>query len=196
MTRDQTTRIDWQAVKDRLGAAQDALDQSSSVDESRMRDIFRRRAERLSAPTRNATSQTQSPVFVFRLGDERYGIELRHVAQVFPGTRITPVPGGPDWLAGVANLHGEVRSILDARRLLALPDAVAESNHYILLLRWEERRAGLRVEHVDGISPVATQELKPTPEEAQSEHAGCISGVTQDNLIVLRVEAIFDYGPS
>jgi purine-binding chemotaxis protein CheW len=195
MIHAENTRIDWHAVKERLHAAQHALEHSSAVDEARMRDVFRRRAEQLAARGRcDSSARGQTPVLAFRLGHERYGIELRHVAQVFPATAITPVPGAPQTLAGVANLHGEVRSILDLRQLLGLPEHDGNTERYILLLRLGDRRAGLRVEQVDGVSPVAMQDLNREQDESTGERAGCIDGVTRDNLIVLRVDVLFDRG--
>lgn len=57
---------------------------------------------------------------VLPLGSVRYGIELTDVREVVPDPLLTPVPGAPPAVLGVANLRGEVVPVLDTAALLGL----------------------------------------------------------------------------
>ncbi len=62
---------------------------------------------------------------VLGIGAERYAVELRDVEEVLPPVRATPVPGAAAVFAGVINVHGEIRPVMDLRRLLGM-DAVRQ----------------------------------------------------------------------
>ena len=193
MIRATTKRIDWAAVKATLCTAETAFEQSSLVDEEKLQDIFRKRAERLAAGDVQARPAVETvPVLVSRVGNERYGVELRAVAQVFPDTRITPVPGAPYPLLGVANLEGEVRSVFGLRRLLALPESDDWTSHYILLVRQESRRVGLQVERIDGVRQITVEDVIEYEDPAAEKHARYVRGMTGDKVSLLRTESLFD----
>ncbi|MCK5189338.1 MAG: chemotaxis protein CheW, partial [Methylococcales bacterium] len=44
----------------------------------------------------------------FRLGDEKYGINVMQVQEVLRITEIAPVPGAPSYVLGIINLRGNV----------------------------------------------------------------------------------------
>ena len=188
-----TKRIDWNTVKDTLRAAQKVHEQSSTIDAARMQEIFHQRALRLAAGNTHAQSAAATtPVLVFGVGDETYGVELQYVAQVFPNTRITPVPGAPEGLMGIANLQGEVRSVFGLRRLLTPSGGDDATNRYILLLRHDSRHVGLQVERIDEVRQIVLDNLSEHEDASADKHAGYINGVTYDKVIMLRADRLFE----
>jgi hypothetical protein len=80
-----------------------------------------RAGRRLSQASGSRRSRTKRlPVIVLGIGKERYGIDLPDVAEVLPPVRATPVPGAAAVFAGVINVHGEIRPVIDLRRLLGM----------------------------------------------------------------------------
>jgi len=56
---------------------------------------------------------------VFRAGQERFGLPLKAILEVFEqGVEPIPVPGAPTWLAGMMHHHGRVIPVVHAGRLL------------------------------------------------------------------------------
>ena len=193
MTHLTKRRIDWNAVKDKLCAAQTALEQSLVVDDLRKQQVFHERAKRLAAHQTNYQSTADSiAVLVFKSGEETYGVELRYVAQVLPDARMTPIPGSPETLLGVANLQGDVRSVLGLQRLLGLSDRDDKTKHYILLLRHDDRQVGLRVGQIEGVRRIVYQAATSAGDFADSL-GRYVRGLTRDNLIVLHTEVIFEH---
>src|SRR5437879_4642246 len=117
----ETRSINWAEVKQRLNESQLALDKARADDPERLESVYRQRAAQLA----DRRAQVSGPVsalrvLVFGLGTERYALEFADLVEMLPFARCTPVPGGPAQLLGVANIHGEIRSVLDLGRLLEL----------------------------------------------------------------------------
>src|SRR5688572_3678984 len=56
-------------------------------------------------------------VLTFRVGREPVGLDTRRVREVIPRVRLTPLTGGPDWLAGAFVYRGRVIPVVDLHRL-------------------------------------------------------------------------------
>jgi len=166
----------------------------------RMEAVWRGRAHRLSQrPLLEANRQDARPVIVLGIGKERYGIDFPDVAELLPPVKITPVPGAAAVFAGVVNIHGEIRPVIDLRRLLGLAaveqgaavgdDAPAR----VILLRSlgnagnDGREMGLRVDSVEQIGWIGAEDL----ESAGSAASKYIRRSTKDLLMLLSTEALF-----
>lgn len=72
--------------------------------------------------TRFSDSLTTSVVgekyLVFFLGEKFYGVQSKMVAEAAAALPITKLPNSPAWLHGLANLRGEIISVLNLRVLL------------------------------------------------------------------------------
>jgi chemotaxis signal transduction protein len=105
--------------------------------------------------------------------------------------RPTPVPGTAAAFAGVINVHGEIRPVIDLRRLLGLPDAARSGDPArVILLRRQGRELGLRIDSVEQIRWVGPGELQPSGGGAVGS-SPYIKGSTRDLLMLLRTEALF-----
>jgi chemotaxis signal transduction protein len=161
--------------------------------------VWRERAERLSERQVSAgPEQNAVPVLVLRIAEERYAIDLPDVAEVLPLTRPTPVPGTSAVLAGVINVHGEIRPVIDLKRFLGI-EAAEDGPARVILLRKDGRELGLQIDTVEHIRWIGTEELgtgELGARECQgsgNRHAGSprIRGSTKDLLMLLSTEALF-----
>jgi purine-binding chemotaxis protein CheW len=171
----------------RCGKLSDGPGQSS---EERMNAVWRQRALRLSVrPFPAAVSQSTLVVLVALLGDERYGVELVDVAEVLPALPITPVPGAKPVFAGVIQVHGEIRPVLDLRKLVGLGPGVTGGSARVILLRRRGREMGLKVDLAEGIRLVATEQVQLIEAGSRSRY---IAGITTDSLMLIAAEALFE----
>ena len=76
-----------------------------------------------------ATFAKRFEVVTFDLAGECYALETRLVRRIEQTEAPSPIPGGPDHLIGVVNLHGEVLAIFDLRALLGIarPEATGQT---------------------------------------------------------------------
>jgi purine-binding chemotaxis protein CheW len=102
---------------------------------------------------------------VFRLGDEEFGLPVEAVDEVarLP-ERITRVPRTPAFLEGIVNLRGEVLPVVDQRRRFDMPPSEAGEGRRLLVVRTQRHRAGLIVDGVLGVLPVARDAVEPAPD--------------------------------
>lgn len=64
--------------------------------------------------TENAKAQTGvSKYIVFKLGDKTFGVSLQNVVEVCRSLPVTSLPNVPAWLAGIANLRGNLLAVID-----------------------------------------------------------------------------------
>jgi purine-binding chemotaxis protein CheW len=156
-----------------------------------MEATWRERARRLSQrPDSGGAGKDRLQVIVLGIGRERFGVYFGDVAEVLPPVRATPVPGTSAAFAGVINVHGEIRAVIDLRRILGMPAGPAGALARVIVMRREGFEVGLQIDSVEQIRLIAPGELQP----ARESHAGpspYIQGSTNDLLMLLSTEALF-----
>jgi purine-binding chemotaxis protein CheW len=177
--------IDWQAARASIERTRERLGRSEIPPEERER-IFRRRAEALARPSATpADSEGQRRIMVFRLGEERFALPLSDVVEVISGAAIAPAPGAPAHVAGVIQVRGEIRPVFHLGELLGTPGA--ESLDTVVLVRYRNREAGLRIGRVDDICAVGEADLREGPADNPR-----IRHITADLVLVLDLEVLLD----
>ncbi len=67
----------------------------------------------------NEISQTEGEKYiVFLINEDHYAIASNKIAEVVRPQPFTTLPNFPDWLVGIANLRGDIISIIDLQILL------------------------------------------------------------------------------
>ncbi|HOX42089.1 MAG TPA: chemotaxis protein CheW [Myxococcota bacterium] len=96
---------------------------------------------------------------IFRLGWERYGLPLAAVLEVLdsPAGALRPLPGAPDWVAGVLSHQGHVRAVVRTAALVAGEDRWSQAaTGQIILAELGGERLGLLVDQVEGVEVIRT----------------------------------------
>jgi chemotaxis signal transduction protein len=167
----------------------EALAQTEELERRRIDAVWRSRADRLSRrPLAAEAGQDFRPVIVLGIGTERYGIDLSDVAEVLPPTRATPVPGAAAVVAGVINVHGEIRPVMDLRRLLDMDVVPSGERPRIILLNHAGRRMGLQIDSVEQIRWIGSRDMRPDGNSGRSLY---IQASTRDLMMLLDTEALF-----
>lgn len=87
---------------------------------------------------------------VFRLGPHRMTVSITEVDEILPLTQTTPVPGATDWLLGLANVRGNLVSIVDLGWFLFGSRTPITARTRLILTRLQGRFLGLIVDEVYG----------------------------------------------
>lgn len=183
------THLNWDRLKSRLAESRRRSEEIGRSEEDDLRRVFQERADRLARRRREAPASTRVvPVLVFCLGEEQYGLELAHVGLVLPMRQFTPVPGSSRELLGVANIRGELCSVLDLRALLELPASEEADAGYAVLIRDGADRFGLRVDRLDCVGVLDPEQLAVPDEERLP--ARYVRGVTPEGIIWLSVRDV------
>ena len=139
---------------------------TSGRDQLLIEEIFRRRAQQLADRRTVSTQSITRPVLVFSLGLERHAIEVAELLEVLPYRGCTAVPGTPAALLGVLNVRGDIRPVIDLRRLLGIDAAESGAASYLLMVRHESGAIGIAVDALDAIRQVEASELVSAGERA------------------------------
>jgi purine-binding chemotaxis protein CheW len=149
--------------------------------EARVARLLEERAERLARRGAAPQVAAAAPVLVLAVGAERFGLDLRHVAEVLPVAPPTPLPGSPPAVLGLRARGGRLHTVLDLATLLGIiPDrSEASAGGHDVLLRPGPRAAGttgnrrfaLRV----GRALAAQAPLPLPPEHAPPSTSGAVA---------------------
>ncbi len=176
--------IDWEQARTRLRMSESALEDALAESPGRIEAAYRQRAVRLAKrQVERGPVSAGLPVLVFRLGQERYAVELKEVAEVLSFARCTPAPGAPAEFLGVINLRGELRAVLNLGRVLVSSESGGESG-FVLVLRRPGQAVGLKVDLIEELREIRPEELTlPT----QGNYG---KGLVGGTLMLLDVEKV------
>ena len=93
-------------------------------------------------------------VLLFLLAGEQYGLDLTRVEEVFElGEEPRRVIGGPEWLSGLINHHGQVVPVVELAALFGLKSA--KTAEQALLVDVAGQRLALAVHQIAGIETLS-----------------------------------------
>ena len=130
-------------------------------------------------------------MLVVGVGTERYAIELAALTEVLPYRGCTAVPGAPPALLGLINVRGDIKAVLDLRRILDLQTEDESRTAYVVMLRRAEGAIGLGIETIQGI-----RQIDPSKLVSGAAGAASLSGsrymkaLTDDTVIVIDTNAV------
>ncbi len=118
-----------------------------------------------------------SRICLVTLGGELFAIDLRHVREVFELESVTPVPGMPSTLVGVANLRGTVMPLADLRPSLGIQSAAAQP--FVVVVRHGVQQVGILIDVVPEIRTIHPDDLLNATSRGMSESRPFLSGLVK-----------------
>lgn len=183
--------VDWQEVHASVERVRQALEAAEAPSPEEVHRILSARARLLATPlAAPATTGERLDLLVIVLAEERYGVEIAHVADVVPLRELTPVPCTPSLVLGVINHRGRVLPVLDLRRLFDLAGQGIADGSRVVVVETVGMRFGLYSDVVKGIVPVGVDEISPPPAALGGGRQALLRGVTADMLAVLDLDAL------
>ncbi len=87
---------------------------------------------------------------IFRIGDDRLACSVEKVHEFLPIPAFTPVPGTKPWILGLANVHGDLLTIIDLAWFLNGQRSNVSMRTRLLSASLRGRPIGLMVDEVFG----------------------------------------------
>lgn len=87
---------------------------------------------------------------IFRIGDTRLACSMDKVHEFLPIPAFTPVPGTKPWILGLANVHGDLLTVVDLAWFLSAKRTKVTMRTRLLAASLRGRPIGLLVDEVFG----------------------------------------------
>ncbi len=97
---------------------------------------------------------------IFRIGEERLACNVEQVHEFLPIPAFTPVPGTKPWILGLANVHGDLLTVIDLAWFLNGKRSKVSMRTRLLAASLRGRPVGLMVDEVFGQRHFVTEEGK------------------------------------
>ncbi len=188
--------IDWDEVHKRLDQSRQAMDRLDGTDSAVQEQML---YERVAVLAQTGTGSQTAPqavpeerieVLAFRVAGERYAFETSRVAQVYPISSITAIPGVPDFVVGIVAIRGEVLSVIDLRSLLDLPLARLADPAAIVVLQSETMEFGILAEEILGVERYPLQTLERSLPTLSNIEKTYLTGVAPDRTAILDADRL------
>ena len=142
---------------------------SSSSDE-----YYGNRREKTGKKSDNDNAGESFQVVEFRLGNEHFAIELFDVKEVVEYTRITKLPNSPVYIKGIIDLRGEITTIIDLKKHLAIMtsnlNSEEESRIIVLDDSINNSKIGIMVDDVLTVSTYDAGQIDETTASGDDSH--------------------------
>ncbi len=129
-------------------------------------------------------------LLVFRLGTERFAVELSAIDEVIDAPLAQRLPDSPPNVLGLAAIRGELVAIYDPRPVLHVGDTLDGA---ALLFVHNDRRVAIAIDDVYDAITVEPSDIQAAPGSTSGD--GVLVGVVQRNgalIAVLDAESLLD----
>lgn len=130
-----------------------------------LREFQQQVLDRLQAQTAGDSRQSTLGI---QLGQENWLVDMTDISEVMPMPPLTPVPLTKNWYCGVANVRGNLYSIIDLNTYTRQEATARDTHNRVMLL-------GQRFAFNTGLLVSRVLGLRNTEGWAQSEDNGAIS---------------------
>ncbi|MEO9849759.1 MAG: chemotaxis protein CheW [Reichenbachiella sp.] len=137
---------------------------------------------------------TREQLIVFKLGQEEYALPIAQIKEVVLTPRISAMPQTPDYVKGIANIRGNVISIMDFEEKFGLNGSAKKgvgSNgiNYTLVIESEDYHVGILVKEVPNTLTILSSKIDSSSNIMQHStlDESVIKGIVKakDRMIIL-----------
>lgn len=143
----------------------------------------------MSAAMNSLNTQSNNEIIqwvTFKLGDEKYGINVMQVQEVIRLTEIAPVPGAPNYVMGIVNLRGNVVTVIDTRKRFGLFGKEPDDSTRIVIVEVDKQVIGILVDSVAEVVNISTADIETSPNLGEdNESSKYIQGVFSEGDAIL-----------
>ena len=158
---------------------------ATSTDEE-TRNILKARARALARERdREATDRHYIEVLEFFVSTERYGIESSYVREVYPLKELTPLPCTPSFVLGIANVRGQILSVIDIKKFFDLPGKGLTDLNKVIIIHNDAMEFGVLADVILGMRRIALGDIQPSLPTLTGIREQYLKGVTPEGVVLL-----------
>lgn len=127
---------------------------------------------------------------VFRLGEEHFAIETEKIQSINDMMTITQVPKSPDYIKGLINLRGSIKSLVDINLLLNIVSERKQNN--IIILKVYEEEIGISVDEVEEVIEVDEESIQKLPLDSVENYIKGIINLGGKLFTIIEIEKLLN----
>jgi len=135
----------------------------------------------------NVEEMTSLQYIVVKIGNEQYGINIKHIDNIVRIQKITRVPKTQPYYKGVINLRGEIIPVMSIRIKLGLEESEYTDQSRIIIVKVENASIGIIVDQVKEVVTLDEDNIENMATDVNDEFSGYIHaiGKNKGELITL-----------
>ncbi|MBB6624460.1 chemotaxis protein CheW [Clostridium gasigenes] len=127
---------------------------------------------------------------VFKLGEEHFAVETEKIQSINDMMIITEVPNSPNYIKGLINLRGSIKSLVDINLLLNIVSEKKQNN--IIILKLYEEEIGISVDEVEEVIEVDEINIQNLPEYTTENYIKGIINLDGKLFTVIEIEKLLN----
>jgi len=146
-----------------------------------------------------AENDNHLQLVTFQLGEERYGINIMDVNEIYRQEDIRTIPNAPSYVEGIFNLRGNIIPIINLHRRFHIKEPNLSEEDKMLsgfvILDINGMKLGVIIDKVLRVVTVDKDKIQPPPQMISGIGAEYIKGVIQEEngyLIILDIHRLFN----
>lgn len=129
-------------------------------------------------------------IVVFKLGDEHFAVETEIVQSINDMMVITKVPKAPNYIRGLINLRGSIKSLVDINLLLNVTSSNEQNN--IIILNIKDEEIGISVDEVEEVLDIDENLIDTLDNEQKQEYIKGIVNYDKKLLTIIDIEKLLN----
>lgn len=175
----------WEEIRMRLEQTTRQMASGQVLSATEAKRILKARAVALAVPEKAPADGQDLDLVEFDLAHETYLIEAGFIREITPLTRLTPLPGTPPFVLGIANVRNDILAVFDLKRFFNLPEKGLTDLDRLIVLSSEGRCFGILADRIGSVQHVRMSAIHPPPAVGTELRRELLKGVTSDGKIVL-----------
>lgn len=117
---------------------------------------------------------------VFRLDNEKFGIDINSIQEITHYREATKVPNASSFVEGIINLRGKVIPVIDLKKKFEMGSVnMQDQNCRIIIADVQEKQVGLIVDDASQVIRIEEENIDQNNEILTGVKMQCVSGIAK-----------------
>jgi chemotaxis signal transduction protein len=158
------------------------------MQEERYDRIMAQRAQKLAQTTESTHRTIEATVAVLVVGEQKLGVPAAELREIVPAPPVARLPALPPWLLGLAQIRGELISVVDTGRLFHSTEQTGP--RFVAVIETSRGPVALAVDQVVGLRHLYADDIAESVHLGDADREQMIRFTTNDLVSVLDVERL------
>lgn len=127
---------------------------------------------------------------IFKLGEEYFAVDTDKILSINDMMPITKVPKAPNYIKGLINLRGSIKSLVDINLLLNIHSSKEQDN--IIILKVDDEELGITVDEVEEVIEIEEQKIQKLETHNSEAYIKGIIDLDGKLLTVIDIEKLIN----